>query len=128
MLFGDVKKQKVPRIGVVFGSENGLEQGIARFFGIFGTEASIASYEQEYGQCRKCEHRPYAARVHTEDDDSGSDECGSCREEPAADNRNHARNAEYGAFTAPRTVGERSTHGDHERDERGGQRQFERGS
>ncbi len=49
-------------------------------------------------------------------------------EEPSADYRYNACNTEYGALTAPGTVGKRGTHGYHKGDEGGGERQFQRGT
>lgn len=77
---------------------------------------AVAAVEQEDHERHEATLHDDAAKPHGEADQGAGDEGHTRRDKPAADDAQHARDAEDGALAAPGAVGQARTHGHHEGD------------
>ena len=85
---------------------------------------AVAAVEEEDHERHEATLHDHAAEPHGEADQGAGYEGHTRRDKPAADDAQHARDAEDGALAAPGAVGQARTHGDHEGDVGRGERQL----
>ena len=91
-----------------------LDGGVAFFFLFTLLVHYLTAYQHEYGQADKGDDSDCSAEIDDESNEETDGERRSGSNEPTADNAQHTGDTEYGGVASPGTVGEGSTHGNHE--------------
>ena len=98
------------------------------FFGLLFGKAALAVNEGVDACADDDDYCRHTAEAHGEGHEEASREGHAGGDEPAADDRKHARYAEHRALAAPCSVGERGTHCHHKGDVGSGKGQFQGGA
>ena len=125
LILTDVFREQAPHRSRILGIEDGDEEFVISIALLATDEMAIEEQEERHRD--EGDHSDEATIAHDRSDDDRDDEGGTCRDEPATDDRHHPRHTTDGTLTTPSAVCERRTHTYHEGDVRRGERELEGG-
>ena len=118
--------EQLPGLLLVAGVLQALEEVIIGQLLLFLAISNVTAHQQEDGQGNHGTHGYESAVVHDGNHQGTHHESHTGGKEPSTDDAEHTGDAEHGTLAAPRTVGQRGTHGHHEGDVGGGKGKFQR--